>query len=184
MQKYFAIFCLSEDEKLHLNIRNIGILDSLQSILPSQPNIQIYQLERLNCVQLKSTWKDVPSPVPFSGPPWARESKSACIRHNMRGGKLPFCLHLYKEVCICDHRLKTDVIVALHLFVHVKVGRGAVTFIKTLKLPEVTNQLTVSHITYPDQQCRVASGWQNWRCFAPLERFLQWCKVVQNRWNI
>ena len=57
----------------------------------------------------------------------------------MRGGKLPFSLHLYKEVCICDHRLKTDVIVALHLLVHVEVLGCAVTFIKTLKFSWVNN---------------------------------------------
>ena len=44
--------------------------------------------------------------------------------------------YLDKEVCIGDHRLKTDIIVALHLLIHMEVGSGAVTFIKTLKLSE------------------------------------------------
>ena len=48
-------------------------------------------------------------------------------------------IHLDKEVCVGDHRLETDVIVALHLFVHVEVLGCAVTFIKTLKLSGVIN---------------------------------------------
>ena len=56
-------------------------------------------------------------------------------------------IHLDKEVCVGDHRLETDVIVALHLLVHVEILGCAVTFIKTLKLSWVINLRTVHRPT-------------------------------------